>query len=148
MPYIYFAQGVDGGPIKIGYTAQQPIKRLKALQTAHHTELRLTRFVEGTREMESNLHKLFASHRIRGEWFEAVPPLADLANAIPEPGPNVIQYPKAPARKLRPPRPPRWGIDEAKVDLADFQALHAFPDEDEIIRRIDAGMPANRSRAA
>ena len=67
----YFIQA-ESGPIKIGL-AIDAIARLAELQTGNHELLRLIGTVGGGRVAERGLHRRFAEHRIRGEWFEAAP---------------------------------------------------------------------------
>lgn len=72
---VYFIQGADH--IKIGTTNGPVEKRLKALSTAHHTELRLlaTEVDTDNGGLEFRLHERFAHLRARGEWFRAGPEL-------------------------------------------------------------------------
>lgn len=65
--YTYFVQSESGGPIKIGYTRQDPSQRLANLQTGSPTILKIVGLIEGN--VESSLHVKFASDRIHGEWF-------------------------------------------------------------------------------
>lgn len=66
---IYFIQGVDGGPVKIGL-ATSPTDRLRQLQTASPVELRILRVIEGAvKKDESAIHRKFNHLHIRGEWF-------------------------------------------------------------------------------
>lgn len=59
----------DGGwSYKIGF-ARNPEKRLAELQTAHAEQLRIVGVLEGTKRTEGELHELFASDHVRGEWF-------------------------------------------------------------------------------
>jgi hypothetical protein len=74
--YVYFVQGVDGGPIKIGWT-QNPEQRLEQLQAATHEELRLLDYVLGDRRVERALHDLLSDYRVRGEWFDDCGPVRD-----------------------------------------------------------------------
>lgn len=67
---VYFIQAGQHGPIKIG-VASNVRKRLAALQTGHHTSLRIIGTVPGDAALERELHQRFAAHRIRGEWFKA-----------------------------------------------------------------------------
>lgn len=67
---VYFIQGVDGGPIKIGY-ARNPEARLKDLQLASPVQLRLLAIVDGGKPRETELHQRFAHLRSHGEWFIA-----------------------------------------------------------------------------
>lgn len=80
---VYFVQGADGGPIKIGIAAD-PEARLGFLQISSPSKLRITRTVEGGREKERELHGRFSDDRIRGEWFRASDALAAYARAKPE----------------------------------------------------------------
>lgn len=94
--YVYFIQAGDDGPIKVGYTTHPEI-RLGRLQVANPETLHL-RAVIWVRErgVEVSLHKEFAAHRIRGEWFHphsdlwayirrAADPFFALKLATPEP---------------------------------------------------------------
>jgi len=56
----------DGSSIKIGRSTN-PLKRLRSLQTAHHTPLSLVLTLDGDREQE--FHTRFAKDKHRGEWF-------------------------------------------------------------------------------
>lgn len=70
--YVYFMRAGKGGPIKIG-TAVNVEARRKSLTTGCPQELIvLTYFPGGSRE-EKELHKQFAAHRQKGEWFAAAP---------------------------------------------------------------------------
>ena len=57
--------------VKIGYS-DNPLKRLKELQTANSSELYLQRsvYVRSARLVERALHGLLSNSRKRGEWFE------------------------------------------------------------------------------
>lgn len=81
--WIYFIQGKNGGPIKIGQSTD-PRARLKQLQTSNPETLVLRRVVNAPEEMEARLHALFRDDQIRGEWFKATPAIAAMANAIPD----------------------------------------------------------------
>jgi hypothetical protein len=81
-PLVYFAQAVDGGPIKIG-VARDPAERLRRVQTGYPFKLRITNLRPGGLREEGRLHKRFRRHRIRGEWFAASDDLARLAKAHP-----------------------------------------------------------------
>jgi len=83
LTYIYFVQPEGGGPIKIG-RADDPEKRLRALQTGSPIPLRLCRTVQAPPTWEIRLHYTFAAWRSHGEWFKAHPALARLADAIPD----------------------------------------------------------------
>ena len=67
---MYFIQaGAQGGPIKIGFTRGDPFARMRNLQTAHHTPLRMITFVPTTIDDESWLHTMLRNYRLHGEWF-------------------------------------------------------------------------------
>lgn len=68
-PIVYFVQGVDGGPIKIG-VATDPKRRLATLQHGSPVLLRALIIMPGGFEMERQLHRLFAAGRMHGEWFD------------------------------------------------------------------------------
>lgn len=63
---VYFIQDTSSGAIKIG-VSRNPAARLSALQTAHHSELRLLGVMDGMEQEERMLHQQFRC--IRGEWF-------------------------------------------------------------------------------
>lgn len=66
--FTYFAQGVDGGPIKIGRTLGNPSVRVAELQTGSPVPLRLVGILSGVRH-EAAFHARFAGERLHGEWF-------------------------------------------------------------------------------
>jgi hypothetical protein len=72
--YVYFIQGVDGGPIKIGYTAKrdEPIpawNRRAQLQYSSPVELTILNTWPASTELERHFHKVFKADRLYGEWF-------------------------------------------------------------------------------
>jgi len=73
---VYFAQVVPDGPIKIGI-ADDPRQRLRDLQCACPYELVLVGHVPAPVGLERFLHRAFAAHRLRGEWFEPIQFVAD-----------------------------------------------------------------------
>lgn len=72
---IYFIQSHEFPRVKIGFTAGNPRKRLKALQTGSPTVLGLMLALPGTQRDEQEVHKLFDYERLHGEWFELSPRL-------------------------------------------------------------------------
>lgn len=77
--WIYFIQGDDGGPIKIGFTCQLAA-RVTDLQCGYpFGRLRFVGLVLGVAQDERGVHGLFAHLRLRGEWFR---PGADLLEHI------------------------------------------------------------------
>jgi hypothetical protein len=68
-PVTTYVIGIEGSPlVKIGYTSVRPEERRGALQTGLPYELTLLWSVPG--DFESQLHDMFAAHRVRGEWFD------------------------------------------------------------------------------
>lgn len=77
-PRVYFIQAVNGGPIKIGFTAEDVRARCKQLQTGNPYELKVLAWCHAPQSKEKELHKQFASARLEGEWFAPVPELLAL----------------------------------------------------------------------
>ena len=70
---VYFARaGADGPWVKIG-TAAHPEDRVRALDTGSPFPLVLMRVIDGSDAVERWLHRHFAAHRLKGEWFNFVP---------------------------------------------------------------------------
>ncbi len=74
---VYFVQGVDGGPIKIGWTTSIKL-RFSSLQTGSPVRLRVIALIQGVeRVVQSELHDIFEEFRLHGEWFEDAPALTE-----------------------------------------------------------------------
>lgn len=72
---VYFIQAVDGGPIKIGFTANIGV-RLKQLESTYERPLALLRSIPGGRIEEHDIHSRFAHLRLsRTEQFRPDPEL-------------------------------------------------------------------------
>lgn len=67
---IYFVQA-PSGPIKIGFTGDWRKRRI-ALQSGNPERLTTLLVVPGERVDEQALHRAFAAHRVRSEWFAPV----------------------------------------------------------------------------
>lgn len=65
---IYFILNRENSHIKIGYS-NNPMKRLKALQTGNSFELEILTIIDGDISMEKMLHKKFNNFKIKNEWF-------------------------------------------------------------------------------
>jgi len=66
---VYFVQGVNGGPVKIG-KAHNVKARIASLQTGNCEELNLVILLMNVApEIEKCLHEKYDKYRIRGEWF-------------------------------------------------------------------------------
>lgn len=70
--YVYFIKAEGLPRIKIGYTTGKFSTRKDGTQTMSPVELQRFGVLSApdVRQMERELHKLFAPYRIWGEWFE------------------------------------------------------------------------------
>lgn len=59
------------GLIKIGFTSNDPLRRLRVIQTHLGGEAKLVALRLGKRSLEGLLHGSFRSARVHGEWFRA-----------------------------------------------------------------------------
>lgn len=69
---VYFIQAGEGGPIKIGVSANVN-HRLQMLQSANPAKLRLLGTVPGGRSVERQLYEALGDFRLMGEWFQDGP---------------------------------------------------------------------------
>ena len=91
---IYFIQAGDGGPIKIGFSAD-PEKRLVKVQSDNAAECQLLGILPGGEAEELALHAILAAARIRGEWFAATPEvLAEVPARVVAPDPDFVSLPQ------------------------------------------------------
>jgi len=94
---IYFMQPVGGGPVKIGVTTC--VRARKAtLEKEHGVGLVVIGVMHGKRPKEQELHKAFDHLRLRGEWFEGGPELAEFIrkHSIPWDGTDPEATPPLP----------------------------------------------------
>lgn len=77
---VYFI--TDGNYIKIGYTKNNVKKRLKQLQTSSPNKLFILGYIEGDKDTEKKIHKMFYNSiiRINGEWFSPTQDILDYIN--------------------------------------------------------------------
>lgn len=86
-PTIYFLQSdPPSGPVKIGYTRRRAQDRVAEGQTFSSTPVRVLVETLGSRADEARLHRVFASSRVRGEWFLWTPELQELVLYLIEGG--------------------------------------------------------------
>ena len=77
--FIYFiAAGHDPEWVKIGFTAGDPRKRLKALQTGCPLKLVLLGAIPAPGRAEAELHDVLREERGIGEWFGFTPYVSSL----------------------------------------------------------------------
>lgn len=79
--WVYFIRAVQTGRIKIGFSLD-PSRRLRELEFGCPEDLELITQIPGSFFRERGLHKRFAVHRARGEWFEPAPELLDYIKEI------------------------------------------------------------------
>lgn len=74
MSFIYFLQAdVENGPIKIGFTTRDPMKRKGDLQVGCPWPIKVIGVIEGTHSQEQQIHFVLDCWRTRGEWFTPHP---------------------------------------------------------------------------
>jgi hypothetical protein len=89
--WIYFIQGDDGGPVKIGRSRLPPEERVAELQIGYpFGALRVVALTRGPGSLETALHRHFAASRMRGEWFRLSADLIGLIATIKALGPWAI----------------------------------------------------------
>jgi hypothetical protein len=77
---VYFIQAGEDGPVKIGVARDIRSRRTDS-QIAHYQVLHIRGCIRERRSpelAEEALHKHFAQHRIRGEWFAPVEEITSL----------------------------------------------------------------------
>lgn len=76
--WVYFLQGDDGGPVKIGRSLKHPLERCAGVQVGYpFGRLRVVGILRAPAFNEQRLHKAYAHLRIRGEWFRPAPDLVE-----------------------------------------------------------------------
>lgn len=82
MGYVYFIGAAQSGAIKIGFTTGNPLRRLAALQTANCEDLVLLAVVDGSPQLEGEMHRRFAQNNVRGEWFDPTGALGEFVRNL------------------------------------------------------------------
>ncbi len=103
MSYVYFVEAVGTGLVKIGLSAD-PMKRVGSLRIACPVDIVVRAIVPGDRDLERSLHRRFAQHWARGEWFRMTPDIVSfmdqteapivVARTFPMRDRNVNYYPE------------------------------------------------------
>lgn len=80
---LYFVQAWTGGPVAIGLVRELE-KRLAQLQVGNAEELRLCAWARACAEIRTEVHERLVAAQlwVSGEWFHAVPGLAELARRL------------------------------------------------------------------
>ena len=74
---VYFIKGKnDNSKVKIGYSKNVK-NRLKQIQYMSPVELEILNTMDGNAQVEMNIHQMFNSVRLYGEWFRLTPELAE-----------------------------------------------------------------------
>lgn len=79
---IYFIQSGEDGPIKIGYSKNDPQERKSTFDTGNPDNLRLLGVMEGELLDEQKLQDRFDYARKKGEWFWPVRELVDFIDSL------------------------------------------------------------------
>lgn len=83
-PQVYFLRKGDTDHVKIGFSCRLNM-RISGLRSSNSDKLHLLATVSGGREAEGRLHKRFARHRIKGEWYRLEGKLAEYVARLPKP---------------------------------------------------------------
>ena len=94
--YIYFIQADENGPIKIGTTQSNPLRRMANLQTGCPSVVRLLGAIEGTPAQERQIHAVLSQFRTHGEWFIPHPIVLAAVELAINCGKSVPFVPKKP----------------------------------------------------
>jgi hypothetical protein len=79
--YVYFVGG-DCECVKIGWTREDPRKRLRALQTGSPVRLYLLAWTKAEPFHEKEYHQRFKASWSHGEWFKKSPALLSLIDGL------------------------------------------------------------------
>ena len=90
---IYFVRADKSGPVKIGYTSRDVIKRVSQMQTGSPFPMVLVGVIDGGREQERAIQEQFRGLHLRGEWFIVDGALREYLDALPLP--TVTYEPKS-----------------------------------------------------
>ncbi|HXO71575.1 MAG TPA: GIY-YIG nuclease family protein [Bradyrhizobium sp.] len=96
-PVVYFVS-IDQNQelIKIGHTTNLT-SRLSSLRTGSPNELQVHLVIPGSRDYEQELHRKFASLRMRGEWFRRAKAIDDFI-ALHRKSTDSVSYPPSAPR--------------------------------------------------
>ncbi len=90
----------SSGFYKVGFTKNDPRRRVMMLRTGSSDELELIGAVPGTIEDERELHRMLAPWRVTREWFAACPAIEYLSDVVtPFAATGKPRHPLATARR-------------------------------------------------
>lgn len=81
---VYFIKAGENPTVKIGI-AKNIWTRLSGIQTHNHEPVTLLALIDGGKEIEKELHRLFKKDHIRGEWFRLSPEVLRYVAKLPKP---------------------------------------------------------------
>lgn len=84
--WIYFVQGSDGGPIKIGMTKKAQWRASEIQSGYPFGILRYVGLVLGDGSQERKFHRRFFESRLMNEWFRPTPELVGFVRSLPAGG--------------------------------------------------------------
>lgn len=92
----------SSGFYKVGFTKNDPLRRVSMLRTGTSDELELVGVIPGTMDDERELHRLLAPWRVTREWFASCPAieyLSEVATPVESGGKAASRHPLAVARR-------------------------------------------------
>ena len=122
---IYFIQAGEDGPVKIG-KADNPVKRLAALQIGSSERLYIRAVLDEPDEVEGRLHRMLEKFRVNGEWFKLeIETMCAMACAIAGFIPPSISRVRrqGPTENLKPARKQRWDADKYRAYMRMHMAV-------------------------
>lgn len=83
LPSVYFLQSIESGLIKIGQTSHGIEKRIAQISGMCPGGVKLIAIVrEANKDLEFELHRMFKSLRVNGEWFSPGAKLIDYIDGL------------------------------------------------------------------
>ena len=89
LEFVYFIQGENGGPIRIGCTVN-PIFRLKSLQKGYPDKLKLLLVISAPFTASEEIKKAFKKHKLKGDWFKPDEEIFDEIELFKATYPHVV----------------------------------------------------------
>lgn len=89
--FVYFITAEPDEFVKIGWSLNNPLGRMRDLQTGCPEALRLMAYFPGSLEDERRLHRTFAELQYRSEWFFLQHKLKDLVRYLSDDWPRETE---------------------------------------------------------